>query len=84
MVSQLLLPTRLATRLFNWFCSKVKCSISNVRGVDKDLHYNKVLCESMAGFVPPPNGVPFGIVKETILPTFYLIYFQRNRYLFLS
>lgn len=41
LASQALFPLWLTRNIFDFMCSKVKCSISNVRGNDKPLHYNK-------------------------------------------
>ncbi len=61
MLSHTFLPQNLQRRLFDWFCTKIKCSISNVKGTEEALHYGGVLCESMIGFVPPPNSIGLGI-----------------------
>lgn len=54
------LPRSMARKLVDFFASKIMCSVSNVVGTRR-LHFNDVLCETIIGFVPPPNGVALGI-----------------------
>jgi len=39
--------------------------VSNVRGPEEALHVDGRTVESVVGFVPPPPGVPIGIVVQS-------------------